>query len=178
MKGEINEESVLVTGCLVLAAQVSAQELVGKTFWCRKPDPTYYIKCGPDGKVTLGSYGEMWKGGGFVSAKHIEKSIKDGLLVSYDPVAKAKEAVAKGAKDMETRLRATGWPMDIQQSILERKVMRGMTAEQARLAWGKPSNINSNVGSWGTHEQWVYDGGNYLYFENGKLTSWQTSNKP
>jgi hypothetical protein len=130
---------VLVTGCLVLAAQVSAQELVGKTFWCRKPDPTYYIKCGPDGKVTLGSYGEMWKGGekgyyvnesyGFVSAKHIEKSIKDGLLVSYDPVAKAKEAVAKGAKDMETRLRATGWPMDIQQSILERKVMRGMTAE-------------------------------------------------
>jgi len=32
-----------------------------------------------------------------------------------------------------------------------------------------PNAINKSHGSWGTHEQWIYDGG-YLYFENGVLT--------
>jgi hypothetical protein len=39
-------------------------------------------------------------------------------------------------------------------------------------SWGKPRKINSSHYAWGTHEQWVYDGG-YLYFENGVLTSIQ-----
>ena len=39
-------------------------------------------------------------------------------------------------------------------------------------SWGQPDDINRSVGSWGVHEQWVY-GDEYLYFENGKLTSWQ-----
>ena len=47
-----------------------------------------------------------------------------------------------------------------------------MTDEMAVVALGSPKDINRSVGSWGTHEQWVYDG-EYLYFENGKLTSWQ-----
>lgn len=40
-------------------------------------------------------------------------------------------------------------------------------------SWGKPYDINTSTGSWGVHEQWVYGGGNYLYFENGILTSIQ-----
>ncbi len=40
-------------------------------------------------------------------------------------------------------------------------------------SWGEPKKINTSIGSWGTHEQWVYGNGNYLYFENGKLTSIQ-----
>lgn len=40
-------------------------------------------------------------------------------------------------------------------------------------SWGKPKDINTSIGSWGIHEQWIYGGGNYLYFENGILTSIQ-----
>jgi len=39
--------------------------------------------------------------------------------------------------------------------------------------WGSPEDINKTTGSWGTHEQWCYGGRNYLYFENGILTSIQ-----
>ena len=42
-------------------------------------------------------------------------------------------------------------------------------------SWGKPTKINKSVYSWGTYEQWVYPNYNYLYFENGKLTSIQTN---
>lgn len=44
-------------------------------------------------------------------------------------------------------------------------------------SWGVPHDTNRSVGSWGIHEQWIYKKGKYdsyyLYFENGKLTSWQ-----
>jgi len=50
-----------------------------------------------------------------------------------------------------------------------------MTRKQASLSWGEPDKINKSVGSWGVKEQWVY-GNQYLYFTNGKLDSFQTSN--
>lgn len=56
--------------------------------------------------------------------------------------------------------------------INEGKVQIGMTKLEAELSWGKPNDINKSTGSWGVHEQWVYDD-SYLYFENGKLTSIQ-----
>lgn len=62
--------------------------------------------------------------------------------------------------------------------IDEGKIKLGMTDEMVRASWGNPSDINQSVGSWGIHEQWVYPRGSYdndyLYFENGVLTSWQT----
>jgi hypothetical protein len=48
----------------------------------------------------------------------------------------------------------------------------GMTDSMAIISLGSPNDINRTVGSWGVHEQWVYDG-NYYYFENGKMTSYQ-----
>lgn len=58
------------------------------------------------------------------------------------------------------------------------KVVRGMTATEVVRAWGKPSKINSSVGSYGVHEQWIYDRGEigrsqYLYIQNNRLKSWQ-----
>jgi len=58
--------------------------------------------------------------------------------------------------------------------ILNNYYWIGMTAEMAIISLGKPNSINKSVGKWGVHEQWVYDG-EYLYFENGKLTSFQNS---
>ncbi|QNK78082.1 hypothetical protein H7F37_03080 [Winogradskyella sp. PAMC22761] len=48
----------------------------------------------------------------------------------------------------------------------------GMNKEMATISLGSPNDINRTVGSWGVHEQWVYDN-LYLYFEKGKLTSYQ-----
>jgi hypothetical protein len=43
----------------------------------------------------------------------------------------------------------------------------------AIISLGNPIDINKTVGSWGVHEQWVYNNNMYLYFENDKLTSYQ-----
>jgi hypothetical protein len=52
----------------------------------------------------------------------------------------------------------------------------GMTPEDALASsWGKPERINRTTNSRGTSEQWVYPGGEYLYFDNDVLTSISTS---
>jgi hypothetical protein len=48
----------------------------------------------------------------------------------------------------------------------------GMTKEMALISLGNPKDNNRSIGSWGVHEQWVYNG-LYLYFENSKLKSYQ-----
>jgi len=62
-------------------------------------------------------------------------------------------------------------------AIIEGEVFMGMSTKQVLYSWGKPDDINRTVGSWGVHEQWVYDRGDYssqyLYFEDGELNSWQ-----
>lgn len=59
-------------------------------------------------------------------------------------------------------------------SIKDQKVYLGMNQEMCIYSWGKPRKVNQSIGSWGTHEQWVYgDFGPYVYFQNGVLTSIQ-----
>ena len=62
----------------------------------------------------------------------------------------------------------------------ERKLKRsqgvrlGMSKEDALASsWGRPEKVNTTTNVYGTREQWVYGGRNYLYFENGVLTSIQ-----
>ena len=50
--------------------------------------------------------------------------------------------------------------------ILDNNVVIGFTEEMVRLAWGEPKKINH--ASYG--DQWIYEN-RYLYFENGKLKS-------
>jgi hypothetical protein len=59
------------------------------------------------------------------------------------------------------------------ENIFAGKVWIGMIDSLAKESWGDPEDINRTVGSWGVREQWVYSNENYLYFENGVLTSWQ-----
>jgi|688.fasta_scaffold658442_2 hypothetical protein len=56
--------------------------------------------------------------------------------------------------------------------IFNQRIWLGMTSAMALASWGEPNKVNRTVGKWGVNEQWVYDD-TYLYFENGKLTSWQ-----
>jgi hypothetical protein len=56
----------------------------------------------------------------------------------------------------------------------QRGVTIGMTPEEVvASSWGKPKSINRTTTASGVREQWVYGGGNYLYFMNGKLDAVQ-----
>jgi hypothetical protein len=58
------------------------------------------------------------------------------------------------------------------EKIMSKLIWIGMTKEMARESWGEPKDIHRTVTASSIHEQWVYSG-EYLYFENGILTSWQ-----
>jgi len=59
--------------------------------------------------------------------------------------------------------------------ISEKKIMIGMTPQQVLRAWGRPLRINESTGARYHHEQWVYPAHTYIYFQNGVLTSWQST---
>ena len=64
-------------------------------------------------------------------------------------------------EDYLTRFGEGNWD-----TILDEKVKVGFTEEMTRVSWGEPDRINRAS----YRDQWVY-GKQYLYFEKGKLTS-------
>lgn len=70
------------------------------------------------------------------------------------------------------------WPTDVKEAVKTGNVFAGMNAEQVIASWGEPSRRNVTGGMYGHSEQWVYGPGvdaTYLYFEEGRLTTWQDS---
>lgn len=59
------------------------------------------------------------------------------------------------------------------QHILERKVKIGMTEEMCLDSWGEPKSRNKTILNGKISQQWVYNSGTYLYFDNGILTAIQ-----
>jgi hypothetical protein len=61
--------------------------------------------------------------------------------------------------------------------ILKKTIRLGQSEWVLKEILGKPDDINRTVGSFGTHEQWVYNkNGSKMklyYFENHVLTGWQ-----
>jgi len=64
------------------------------------------------------------------------------------------------------------WFSKVWTAIEAEKVFIGMTAEQARMSWGKPDDVNKTITGNVKYEQWVY-AGSYLYFKNDILSSIQ-----
>lgn len=66
----------------------------------------------------------------------------------------------------------------VQAAIYGKRVFRGMTSAEVVRSWGNPTKINTSIGSYGKHEQWVYDRGDfkaqYVYIENGVVTGMQS----
>lgn len=59
------------------------------------------------------------------------------------------------------------------------RIVTGMSETHVRRSWGTPTKINRSTGSYGVHEQWVYENGSigrsqYVYFQNGVVTSIQS----
>lgn len=90
------------------------------------------------------------------------------------------ETVDKSIREKERQLRLIKkYGTSDAERIFRGQYWIGMTDEMAKESLGKPDNLNRSVGSWGTHEQWIYESRTinktilYLYFENGTLTSFQ-----
>lgn len=62
---------------------------------------------------------------------------------------------------------------EVGEKILNGFIWIGMTSSMVIDSRGRPKDNNKSVGSWGVHEQWIYDNNVYLYIKNGKLSSWQ-----
>ena len=67
------------------------------------------------------------------------------------------------------------WKNETKQSILDRKVLIGMTKDQVLAAWGSPDRVSQDVFESGATDYWVYEHGDTaeqsLYFINDKLKS-------
>lgn len=91
--------------------------------------------------------------------KPLEREIERDIAAANE----RRRAFVNGHPDLATAVRA---------EILAGHVVIGMSKEMVRASLGEPIDVNRSVGSWGTHEQWVYDA-LYVYVENGIVTSWQ-----
>lgn len=94
------------------------------------------------------------------------------------------DAINKIKSDADAQAKAEQDAKDAQALVDEKAkaktegVKIGMTQQQVLdSSWGKPDQINKTTTAYGTNEQWVYGYNsskmNFLYFENGILTSIQ-----
>lgn len=91
-------------------------------------------------------------------------------------LAKLQERADKKAAEREKYIASKpSLDSEFQDAIRGGRVRIGMSTEDVAASWGEPRRKNMSGGAYGKHEQWVYLGNKYLYFENGKLTSWQYS---
>ena len=106
-----------------------------------------------------------------------EMIVKDKLLKEENSTKEklqmeiARKNALQRYKDKKDNLYSR-YGKEIADNLLNRQYWIGMTTEMAEISLGSPRNKNKSVGRWGVSEQWVYYK-DYLYFENGKLTSYQ-----
>jgi hypothetical protein len=95
---------------------------------------------------------------------------------AQDATAKI-ENQALTEKGKKIKAKHADWTNEICNTIGDKKIYAGMTAEQVKTAWGKPYKINTTIIGDREHEQWVMHkyGSDYVYFDNGIMTSLQQS---
>jgi hypothetical protein len=67
----------------------------------------------------------------------------------------------------------------VQAAVAKGQVFPGMNEQEVVQSWGRPTRINRSVRANSVSEQWIYERGEvgsnqYLYLENGVLTSIQS----
>lgn len=91
----------------------------------------------------------------------------------YDNVKKELQQVKSESDKRFKAQYGVDQPSD-KKEVKKEGVRIGMTQDEVlNSTWGKPNKINKTTSKYGTSEQWVYGGNNYLYFENGILTTIQ-----
>ena len=141
--------------------------------WEDKNPEMYDIQ---NGKPVDFSAGTIWKCVDFtIEEKYyqlsliIENSKGERLAYSMDNILKGNYfAFSKNEADKyKQKFGIENWDL-----ILNGKAKIGMTKEMCELSWGKPKSIKETITSGNKSEQWVYSD-NYLYFDNGILTTIQ-----
>jgi hypothetical protein len=79
---------------------------------------------------------------------------------------------AASAQRIES-IRKLRWSPAMTRAAINREVVIGMTAKMVELSWGEPQSVNRTVTAARTREQWVYEGGSYVYLTNGVVTAIQ-----
>ena len=162
---EINDIGVIrsLTACIV-----DGKKTWAKTIYKLTQDDTVYVhSLFPSIYLCSITYKDI---DGFIDEN---KLISNKLNEYYDNIEQEKE-LKKVVKEKERiKLMTKKYGKKWGKIVANKEIMVGMTKAMVIDSWGKPDDINRSVGSWGVYEQWVYGDGQYLYFENGKLTSWQ-----
>jgi hypothetical protein len=102
------------------------------------------------------------------------------MLIELKAKRKAKADALREQQRLreEEREQEIAFKKRVADAIWDKSLVVGMTPEQARESWGEPSKINSSGGIYGSSQQWIYrkrSATYYVYFDDGKLTSWQIS---
>lgn len=97
----------------------------------------------------------------------------DDLLFSERNKETMKHNQSLWVKEVQRRglLNESDWKL-----VSEKKIGVGMSQCALYLSWGKPTKENKSVYGNGVHIQHIYENNQYVYTENGKVTSWQSSN--
>jgi len=144
--------------------------LLGNVLFTLPPGTVLGVKFDSVSNYLLGEY----KGqSGYIHLLYF-KSIPKEIQSQIDAL-KWKEAVKRKHADKEADKAKLikKWGKQNAARISDGEIWIGMTDGMAEASLGKPKDINRSTFSFGVHEQWVYPYGKYLYFENGKLKSWQ-----
>ena len=80
--------------------------------------------------------------------------------------ARAAEAQRRKTADQKAARDAQAAKPGVRIGMTEREVINGTN-------WGRPLERRRTTTAGGTREQWIYGSGNYLYFDNGRLTAIQ-----
>jgi hypothetical protein len=72
-------------------------------------------------------------------------------------------------------LKHPDWSDDAIAIVACHRVVVGMSQEQLLASWGRPEQVNRTVVGSSASDQLVYSDNNYVYIENGVVTSYQTS---
>lgn len=129
----------------------------------------------PGDSVTLISFDKIstWK----IIYKGAKGSISEAYLIDNKEYRKKFIPVIKPETEKEKHARMIKeYGNVLANDILYKTIRLGQSEWVLKEILGKPDDINRMVGSFGTHEQWVYNKGSKMklyYFENGKLTGWQ-----
>lgn len=109
------------------------------------------------------------------TAEKTEDSLRlDQVRLAVKNLRSGRGCYPRSRKKLETlNAEFRGLPISTVSQLFCGYIWLGMKADELRASRGDPESINTSVGSWGKHEQWVYPYGFYAYIEGDTLSSWQ-----
>lgn len=97
------------------------------------------------------------------------------VFTSLSPVSMAGQSISfdRLFRFENPRLQYKNITDDVWEAITRGKVKKGMTKEECRLSLGRPNDATEIPTYGGLKEQWFYQSGIYLFFEDGRLTEFR-----